>query len=44
MGIAPERVEMVQLALPLGEQLVQAAQEFTARLREMGSLWTGRVS
>lgn len=44
MGIAPERVEMVQLALPLGERLVQMVQEFTARLREMGSLWAGRVS
>lgn len=44
MGIAPERVEMVQLALPLGERLVQMVQEFATRLREVGSLWAGRVS
>jgi coenzyme F420-reducing hydrogenase delta subunit/NAD-dependent dihydropyrimidine dehydrogenase PreA subunit len=41
IGIAAERVEMVRLALPWGEQLVQTVQEFTARLRERGSLWRG---
>ncbi len=44
MGIAPERVGMVQLALPLGERLVQIVQEFTAALRELGPLWARRVS